>query len=241
MQPYRIYPIRQIPFRNPAISGTGTNKRIRQTWLPQNDPFQDHRNCTSTYFCCQSIQNTLTVFGVNVLLCQSFSTWQAVHCRPCLLHGKQCIPVWFGTWQAGPAHTGFANWRACPDGYSVLCKQCTYPDLRQFLHRLVGNTSQTQKSHKCELRVFAKRFFFSKHISIHTQGLSKREFKIRQRTGLMFFQKTIDFLFIISGIRIRIDSSYSFLLFVLPMQSTGLISRWRSWWCRLQSSSPCSS
>ena len=37
---------------------------------------------------------------------------------------------------------------------SVLGKQCTDPDLRQFLHRLVGNTSQTQKSHKCELRVF---------------------------------------------------------------------------------------
>ena len=41
------------------------------------------------------------------------------------------IPVWFGTWQAGPAHTGFANWQACPEA-----------DLRQFLHRLVGNTSQ---------------------------------------------------------------------------------------------------
>ena len=32
-------------------------------------------------------------FGVNVLLCHGFSTWQAVHCRPCLLHSKQCIPV----------------------------------------------------------------------------------------------------------------------------------------------------
>jgi len=37
--------------------------------------------------------------------------------------------------KAGPAHTGFANWRACPDGYSVLCKQCTDPDLSQFLHQ----------------------------------------------------------------------------------------------------------
>ena len=35
-----------------------------------------------------------------------------------------------------------------------LVAQCTDPDLRQFLHRLVGNTSQTQRSHKCELRVF---------------------------------------------------------------------------------------
>ena len=34
-----------------------------------------------------------------------------------------------------------------PDGCLLLCKQCTDPDLRQFLHRLVGNTSQTQKSH----------------------------------------------------------------------------------------------
>ena len=67
---------------------------------------------------------------------QGFSTWRAVHCRPYLLFGKQCMPVLFGTWQAGLAHTGFANWRAYPN-----------PDLRQFLHRLVGDTSQTQKSH----------------------------------------------------------------------------------------------
>ena len=53
-----------------------------------------------------------------------------MHCRPCLLPGKQCIPVWFGTWQAGPAHTGFAKMRECPDGCSVLGKQCTEPDLR---------------------------------------------------------------------------------------------------------------
>ncbi len=30
---------------------------------------------------------------------------------------------------------------------SLLCEQCPNPDLRQFLHRLVGNTSQTQESH----------------------------------------------------------------------------------------------
>ena len=34
-----------------------------------------------------------------------------------------------------------------PDSCLLLCKQCTDPDLRQFLHRLVGNTSQTQRSH----------------------------------------------------------------------------------------------
>ena len=34
------------------------------------------------------------------------------------------------TWQAGPAHTGFANLRANPVGCSVLGKQCTEPDLR---------------------------------------------------------------------------------------------------------------
>ena len=37
--------------------------------------------------------------------------------------------------------------KQCPDSCLLLCKQCTDPDLRQFLHRLVGNTSQTQKSH----------------------------------------------------------------------------------------------
>jgi len=29
MQPYRIHPSEQIPYRNPAISGTGTDQRIR--------------------------------------------------------------------------------------------------------------------------------------------------------------------------------------------------------------------
>ena len=82
--------------------------RSNQTNLiPQNGPFQNHRYCTSTLFCCQSIQNTLTVFGVNVLLCHSFSTRQA-----------------------GQTRKGFANLRACPDGCSVLGKQCTEPDPR---------------------------------------------------------------------------------------------------------------
>ena len=53
-----------------------------------------------------------------------------------LVLGKQGLPI--QVLQIG---------KQCPDGCLLLCKQCTDPDLRQFLHRLVGNTSQTQKSH----------------------------------------------------------------------------------------------
>ena len=96
----------------------------------------------------------LTVFGVNVLLCQVS------------VPGKQCIVVHI-YYLASNAYLydlvlgkqglhiqvfqiGEHVWMDS----TLLCKQCTDPDLRQFLHRLVGNTSQTQKSHKCELRVF---------------------------------------------------------------------------------------
>ncbi len=75
-----------------------------------------------------------------------FSSWQAMQTRNSLLvllrtatalqSGKQGLPI--QVLQIG---------KQCPDGCLQLCKQCTDPDLRQFLHRLVGNTSQTQKSH----------------------------------------------------------------------------------------------
>ena len=74
--------------------------------------FPDRYKYINTSFFCQYAKNTLTVFAVNVTVRQAFTTWRAVHCRPYLLLGKQCIPVRFGTWQAGPAHTGFANWQA---------------------------------------------------------------------------------------------------------------------------------
>ncbi len=86
MQPNRIRLTGQIPYRNPVILRSGNRSTNQVNLIPQNDPFQDRCYCTNTLLCFQSIQNTLTVFGVNVLLCQ-------------------------------------------------------------FLHRLVGNTSQTQRSH----------------------------------------------------------------------------------------------
>ena len=80
MQPYRIYPIRQIPYRNPVILRSG-NQSTNQVYLtPQNDSILNQGHFISEHIFCQSTQNTLTVFRVNVTSRQTFTTWQAV-CR----------------------------------------------------------------------------------------------------------------------------------------------------------------
>ena len=79
--------------------------------------------------------------------------------------------------------------KQCPNGCLQLCKQCTDPDLRQFLHWLVGNTSQTQRSHKCELRVFAKR---CRHPYAIFQKCSSRSF---MKTTFSFLQSSLFLLF----------------------------------------------
>jgi len=77
----------------------------------------------------------LTVLGVNILPSHVFTTWQAVHCHPyfylasnaCLYDlvlGKQGLHI--QVLQIG---------KQGPDSCLLLCKQCTDPDLRQFLHQ----------------------------------------------------------------------------------------------------------
>ena len=124
MQPYRIHPPEQIPYRNPAILRSG-NQSTNQTFLiPHICSFSEQCHFINLQSYCQATKNTLTVLSVNATARQVFLYLASSALPSMLLPGKQG-----------------------PDSCLLLCKQCTDPDLRQFLHRLVGNTSQTQKSH----------------------------------------------------------------------------------------------
>ena len=159
MQPYRIHPIGQIPYRNPAILRSGNRSTNQANLIPPNGPFQNHRYCTSTLFCCQSIRNLLTVFRVNVLLCQGFqylasralpsmfTTWQAMHtCMIWYLASMAC------TYRFCYLASRVQN-AICEIAHIVrvavhyLASSVQIRTCAQFLHRLVGNTSQTQRSH----------------------------------------------------------------------------------------------
>ena len=159
MQPYRIHPIGQIPYRNPVILRSRNRSTIQIYLTPQNDSILNQGHFISEHIFCQSTQNTLTVFRVNVTARQAFTTWQAGHCHPCLLHGKQCriVRVCYFASRADPYRFCYLASRVqnaiCKFASSVrmavhyLASSVQIRTCAQFLHRLVGNTSQAQRSH----------------------------------------------------------------------------------------------
>ena len=78
----------------------------------------------------QSIRNLLTTFRVNVTACQTFSTWQAMHICMIQVPGKQGLHIQVLLPGKQGAKRYLRNYARCPDSCSVLCKQCTEPDLR---------------------------------------------------------------------------------------------------------------
>ena len=94
------------------------------------------------------------------------------NCSPSIsLPGKQCIAIHVATWQAmrnrkslllckqgKPVRLHYFASRVPMDG-SQLGEQCSDPDPRAFLHKLVGNISQTQRSPNVRAARFLQKRF----------------------------------------------------------------------------------
>ncbi len=117
--------------------------------------FRTQYKYTSTFLNCQYTWNRLTGPAVNALLCQSFTTWQAMQTGNSLRSSAQSISC-LGTRQAGPTCTGLQIREQCPDGWFTTWQAVFRSGPRVFLHKLVGNTSQTQRSHFVRAARFCK-------------------------------------------------------------------------------------
>ena len=134
----------KVPFSGPIqIYQHGILLSIRQKHV---DGFYRQRNCSPGFYSPASSA-----------LLSIYTTWQAMH----------TCTIWYLASRANPYRFCKLASRVRIAVYyfasSVQIRTCA-----NFYTRLVGNTSQTQRSHNCELRVFTKRWeclyaIFQKH------------------------------------------------------------------------------